>query len=61
MTAGIKTLEIMARPGAYEQLTDASKTLIEGILKAGRDAGHAVCGGYVGGNLYHLSCFIDFV
>jgi len=49
MTAGIKTLEIMARPGAYEHLTDASKTLIEGILQAGQDAGHAVCGGYVGG------------
>eukprot|EP00210_Caulerpa_lentillifera_P000751 g726.t1 len=49
MTAGIKTLEIMGRPGAYEHLATASKTLVEGILKAGKAAGHDVCGGYIGG------------
>eukprot|EP01023_Acetabularia_acetabulum_P011659 TRINITY_DN1541_c0_g1_i7.p1 TRINITY_DN1541_c0_g1~~TRINITY_DN1541_c0_g1_i7.p1 ORF type:complete len:464 (-),score=106.15 TRINITY_DN1541_c0_g1_i7:108-1499(-) len=49
MTAGIKTLEIMGREGAYEKLDKLSKTLIEGILNAGREAGHQVCGAHVPG------------
>ena len=49
MTAGIKTLEILDRPGAYEQLASSSKKLVEGILAAGRAAGHSVTGGYIGG------------
>lgn len=49
MTAGIKTLEIMGRSGSYEHLTAMSKRVVEGILEAGREAGHAVCGGYIGG------------
>ncbi|GMH33787.1 hypothetical protein BSKO_01621 [Bryopsis sp. KO-2023] len=49
MTAGMKTLEIMGRPGAYEHLTAMSKKVVEGILEAGKEAGHAVCGGYIGG------------
>lgn len=49
MTAGIKTLEIMGRPGAYEQLSEMSKKVVEGILEAGKAAGHDVCGGYIGG------------
>ena len=51
MTAGIKTLEIMGQPGAYQQLEEKSKKLVEGILEAGKAAGHAVCGGYAGGEL----------
>lgn len=39
MTAGIKTLEILGRPGSYEHLERVTKKLIDGILQAGRDAG----------------------
>lgn len=49
MTAGIKTLEIMNKTGQYEKLNNKSKKLIEGILEAGREAGHDVTGGYIGG------------
>ena len=49
MTAGLKTLEILARPGQYEYLDRITKRLIEGILQAGRDAGHAVEGGSISG------------
>jgi len=45
MTAGIKTLEILKRPGTYEKLDKLTSRLINGILKAGKDAGHAICGG----------------
>jgi glutamate-1-semialdehyde 2,1-aminomutase len=47
MTAGLKTLEILGRPGQYEYLDKITKRLIEGILQAGRDAGHAVEGGSI--------------
>merc|ERR1712174_109640 len=36
MTAGIKTLEILARPGAYEKLTKLTERLVEGILREGK-------------------------
>lgn len=49
MVAGIKTLEILDRPGTYEHLDRVSGRLIEGILQAGRDAGHDVCGGHING------------
>ncbi|DBB00157.1 hypothetical protein WJX77_003286 [Trebouxia sp. C0004] len=49
MTAGLKTLEILDRPGAYEHLEKITGRLIEGILQAGRDAGHAVTGGHISG------------
>jgi glutamate-1-semialdehyde 2,1-aminomutase len=47
MTAGIKTLELLQRPGTYEQLEQITHTLIEGLLQAARDAGHEVCGGNI--------------
>ncbi len=50
MTAGLKTLEILGRPGQYEYLDKITKRLIEGILQAGRDAGHAVEGGSISGD-----------
>merc|ERR1719267_517908 len=34
MTAGLKTLEILSRPGSYEKLDKITKRLIEGILDA---------------------------
>uniref|UniRef100_I2CQR0 glutamate-1-semialdehyde 2,1-aminomutase n=1 Tax=Nannochloropsis gaditana (strain CCMP526) TaxID=1093141 RepID=I2CQR0_NANGC len=49
MTAGIKTLEILKRPGAYEKLDRLTERLITGILKEGKAAGHAICGGHVSG------------
>ena len=49
MTAGIKTLEILDRPGVYEYLDKITGRLVEGILQAGKDAGHDVCGGHING------------
>ena len=49
MTAGIKTLEILQRPGTYERLETLTKKLIDGLLAAARDAGHTVCGGNISG------------
>lgn len=49
MTAGIKTLEILKRPGAYEHLEAMSKKLTEGLLKIASNAGHKATAGYVGG------------
>merc|ERR1711920_535476 len=49
MTAGIKTMERLKQPGSYEYLDKLTSRLIEGILSAARDAGHAVCGGSISG------------
>ena len=49
MTAGIKTLEILGRPGAYEHLDRVTGKLINGLLETGRAEGHAVCGGHISG------------
>ena len=42
--AGIKTLEILSRPGQYEKLTKLTERLVEGILREGKAAGHAISG-----------------
>ncbi|MBD2259150.1 glutamate-1-semialdehyde 2,1-aminomutase [Pseudanabaena sp. FACHB-2040] len=47
MTAGIKTLELLQRPGTYEQLETITRKLTEGLLQAAREAGHEVYGGSV--------------
>ncbi len=47
MTAGIKTLELLQRPGTYEYLDKVTKSLTEGLLKVARDAGHSVFGGHI--------------
>ena len=49
MTAGIKTLEILKRPGTYEQLEEKTNKLITGLIEIARDNGHAVCGGNISG------------
>lgn len=49
MVAGIKTLEILDRPGAYEKLAALSARLVDGLVAAGKEAGVPMCGGYVGG------------
>ena len=56
MVAGIKTLEILARPGAYEHLDAVTGRLINGLLEAGRAAGHALCGGHISGALPMKTC-----
>lgn len=47
MTAGIKTLELLQRPGTYDELDRLTKKLIDGLLQVARDAGHAVYGGHI--------------
>jgi glutamate-1-semialdehyde 2,1-aminomutase len=47
MTAGIKTLELLQRPGVYEELERTTKKLIDGLLSAAREAGHEVYGGNI--------------
>lgn len=47
MTAGIKTLELLQKPGTYEYLEKITKKLSDGLLQAAKDAGHAVCGGHI--------------
>ncbi|MEG3437332.1 glutamate-1-semialdehyde 2,1-aminomutase [Pannus brasiliensis CCIBt3594] len=49
MTAGIKTLELLQRPGSYEYLDKITKRLSEGLLQIAREAGHAVYGGSISG------------
>ncbi|WP_036479610.1 glutamate-1-semialdehyde 2,1-aminomutase [Myxosarcina sp. GI1] len=47
MTAGIKTLELLQKPGTYEQLDRITKKLSQGLLDAAREAGHQVTGGSI--------------
>ncbi|KAK2965707.1 hypothetical protein RJ640_022234 [Escallonia rubra] len=49
MTAGIHTLKRLKEPGQYDYLDKITGELVQGILNAGKKAGHAVCGGYISG------------
>lgn len=49
MTAGIHTLKRLKEPGTYDYLNKITGELIQGILNAGKKAGHAICGGYING------------
>ncbi|MEB3210229.1 MAG: glutamate-1-semialdehyde 2,1-aminomutase [Leptolyngbyaceae bacterium] len=49
MTAGIKTLELLKRPGAYEQLDRVTKKLADGMLQVAKETGHEACGGQISG------------
>eukprot|EP00603_Paraphysomonas_imperforata_P011766 CAMPEP_0114473480 /NCGR_PEP_ID=MMETSP0104-20121206/13002_1 /TAXON_ID=37642 ORGANISM="Paraphysomonas imperforata, Strain PA2" /NCGR_SAMPLE_ID=MMETSP0104 /ASSEMBLY_ACC=CAM_ASM_000202 /LENGTH=475 /DNA_ID=CAMNT_0001647663 /DNA_START=199 /DNA_END=1629 /DNA_ORIENTATION=- len=49
MAAGIQTLSMLKTPGTYERLSSLSSRLVKGIIQAGKDTGHDVCGGHVGG------------
>jgi glutamate-1-semialdehyde 2,1-aminomutase len=49
MTAGIKTLELLQKPGAYEYLEKITKRLADGLLQIASDTGHAACGGNISG------------
>ena len=47
MTAGIKTLELLQKPGTYEQLDQITKKLIDGLLQIAQKEGHKVYGGQI--------------
>ena len=47
MTAGIKTLELLQKPGTYEQLDRITKKLADGLLTIAAETGHEVCGGQI--------------
>lgn len=49
MAAGIATLSILKRPGTYDYLNNITAQLVNGIIDAGKSAGHEVFGGHVGG------------
>lgn len=48
MTAGIKTLEILQRPGTYEYLERITKVLADGMVAIAHETGHAAVGTQVG-------------
>jgi glutamate-1-semialdehyde 2,1-aminomutase len=56
MVAGIKTLEILARPGAYEHLDAITKRLVAGILEAAKETGHALCASSISGMFGFFFC-----
>ena len=47
MTAGIRTLELLKKPGTYERLETITRRLSDGIGEAARAAGLPYCGGSV--------------
>lgn len=47
MTAGIKTLELLSKPGTYQYLEQITKQLADGLLKICADTGHPACGGNI--------------
>ena len=47
MTAGIKTLELLQKPGTYEYLERITKKLADGLLQVAQETGHAACGGHI--------------
>ncbi|CAJ2642610.1 unnamed protein product [Trifolium pratense] len=49
MTAGIHTLKRIKEPGTYEYLDNITGELVQGIVEAGKRAGHAICGGHING------------
>jgi glutamate-1-semialdehyde 2,1-aminomutase len=48
MTAGIKTLELLQKPGTYDYLEQITQKLAQGLLKAAQTNGHPACGGSIG-------------
>ncbi|MBP5976726.1 glutamate-1-semialdehyde 2,1-aminomutase [Brasilonema sp. CT11] len=49
MTAGIKTLELLQKPGTYEYLDSITKKLANGLLQIAKETGHPACGGQISG------------
>jgi glutamate-1-semialdehyde 2,1-aminomutase len=49
MTAGIKTLELLQKPGAYEYLDKITTRLADGLVQIAKETGHAAYGGNISG------------
>ncbi|MEM6753157.1 MAG: glutamate-1-semialdehyde 2,1-aminomutase [Cyanobacteria bacterium P01_C01_bin.38] len=49
MTAGIKTLELLQKPGTYDYLEQITKKLADGLIQVARETGHEACGGNISG------------
>ncbi|MFN6565749.1 glutamate-1-semialdehyde-2,1-aminomutase [Nostoc minutum NIES-26] len=47
MTAGIKTLELLQKPGTYNYLDRITQKLADGLLQIAQETGHAACGGHI--------------
>jgi glutamate-1-semialdehyde 2,1-aminomutase len=47
MTAGIKTLELLQKPGTYDYLERITKKLANGLLQIAKETGHPACGGQI--------------
>jgi glutamate-1-semialdehyde 2,1-aminomutase len=47
MTAGIKTLELLQKPGTYEYLERITRKLADGLLQVAKETGHTACGGSI--------------
>ncbi|MCT7958661.1 glutamate-1-semialdehyde 2,1-aminomutase [Laspinema palackyanum] len=47
MTAGIKTLELLNKPGTYEYLDKITQKLSQGLLKIAKETGNEACGGQI--------------
>jgi len=56
MTAGIKTLELLQKPGSYEYLEKITNQLITGLLDVAKKAGHEVTGGNISGMFGMFFC-----
>jgi len=67
MVAGIETLSKLKDPEVYRHLDRVTGKLINGLLDAAREAGHAICGGHISGmfGLFFcegpVTCFADAV
>ncbi|WP_448379886.1 glutamate-1-semialdehyde 2,1-aminomutase [Gloeomargarita sp.] len=49
MTAGIKTLELLQRPGVYEHLERVTSRLVQGLQAIADELGHPMCTGSLSG------------
>jgi len=49
MTAGIKTLELLQKPGSYDYLETMTQKLVTGLLAIAQETGHPACGGSISG------------
>ena len=49
MTAGIKTLELLQKPGTYDYLEQITKKLADGLIQVAIETGHEACGGNISG------------
>jgi glutamate-1-semialdehyde 2,1-aminomutase len=56
MTAGIKTLELLQRPGAYEHLNEITKRLVIGLQAAATETGHDFCTSQISGMFGFFFC-----